>query len=67
VNDHGVNDNVAPEEMKAVSKAQIGASVFAYSRNEMAYLFNEDGKHRLKKYTRDNSRASCLCRSSETD
>ncbi len=51
INDIEVNDNVTLEERKKISESVIGESVFKYSDNEVAYLFNGDGEHKLKKYT----------------
>ncbi len=52
INDTEVNDNVTLEERQKVSESTIGESIFEYSSNEMAYLFNGGGDHSLKRYTR---------------
>ncbi len=52
INDEEVNYNVTQEERQKVLESSIGERVFTYSKNEIAYLFNGDGVHSLKKYTR---------------
>lgn len=63
INDIEVNDNVTEEERQAVLDSQIGESIFAYSDNEVAYLYDGDGKHSLKKYT-TTGRTISVCLSS---
>ncbi len=53
INDTEVNDNVTQEERQTVLESQIGEGFFEYSSNELAYLFNGDGKHSLKRYTKE--------------
>ncbi len=50
INDSEVNDNVTLSQRKKVQESKIGESSFEYSNNEIAYLFNGDGDHSLKKY-----------------
>lgn len=61
INDGETNDNVTPEERQAVLESQIGEQFFKYSNNEIAYLFNGDGDHDLKKYAKvGNAMSVCL-------
>jgi len=52
INDTEVNDNVTSEERKEVLESPLEERVFSHSENEISYLFNGDGDHSLKKYTR---------------
>ncbi len=70
INDSEVDDNVTLEERKKISESVIGESVFKYSDNEVAYLFNGDGEHKLKKYTCEGKAmpvclSSALCKALE--
>lgn len=61
INDTEVNDNVTLEERQKILESPIGGSIFEYSDNEMAYLFNGDGEHSLKKYAQSEDTLSvCL-------
>ena len=61
INDLEVSDNVTIGERKKVLETEIGESFFQYSENEMAYLFNGDGEHSLKKYTHSGiAMSACL-------
>lgn len=52
INDGEVSDDVTLEERATVKQSPIGESVFRYSGTEIAYLFDGDGEHDLKKYTK---------------
>ena len=63
INDDEVNENVTDEEIKKVEESSMGETIIKYSENEIAYLFNGDGEHQLKKYTEDG-KAIPVCLSS---
>ena len=63
INDGEVSDNVTLEERATAKQSQIGESVFRYSDTETAYLFDGDGEHNLKKYTKSGT-AVPVCLSS---
>ena len=63
INDYEINDNVTEEERKLVEESEIGESFITYSENEKAYLFDGDGEHDLKKYTKEGA-AMHVCLSS---
>ncbi len=61
INDFEVNDNVTQEEVQTVLKSPTGESTFRYSDNEIACLFNGNGNHGLKQYTKtDNIMSVCV-------
>ncbi len=63
INDREVNNNVTAEERQTVQNSPLGEAVIEYSNNEIAYLVNGDGAHRLKKYSKEGG-AMPVCLSS---
>jgi len=63
INDSEVNDNVSIEQEQIVLQSNIGEALFKFSENELAYLFNGEGHHNLKRYTQAG-RAMGVCLSS---
>lgn len=61
INDLEVSENITSNERKKILESTIGESFFEYSNNEVAYLFNGDGNHDLKKYSQSGiAMSACL-------